>query len=338
MNNSNARAALLMAGTAAAIIAGTVLAQPAISTALATSNNTNSSNTNATGDDSELTTFEEEALGTEENATTGDNMTGGRASLPAVTGDTIVLQGTVSSPGTQAGPFQIVDLVPPTLDGKVYVGWVSFTASKPVLVAPLHAYSVANEAIDQEFGELLVFRGTTDGTMIAPGITMPNYTTQAEINATLPVPATYSATMPFAASGLSVGRLDGEPFIVSYTVYATVYPALTVNDVEAARANQTEIPAANITIVSGSTFLNDTAYSPSPINVTEGSMVTWINDDFDSHTITSGTFGEDDVGDEFNSGYMGPKKRFSHTFEDTGEFRYFCELHPNMVGTVTVVR
>jgi len=345
--NNNTRMALL-ASIATAIIAGAVLAQPSMSAVLATTSNaTNSSNTNATGDDSELTTFEEEALRTEkdttaaENATTVDddnNMTGGaeNATTSAVTGNTIVLQGTVSSPGAEAGPFQVIDLLPPTLDGNIYVGWVSFTASKPILVAPLHAYDVANEAIDPEFGELFVFPGIPNGTMIAPAITMPDYATQEEIDADFPTPPTYSATVPFASSGLSVGRLDGEPFIVSYTLYATAHPAQTVNNVETARANQTEIPPANITIVSGSAFLNDTAYSPNPLNVTEGSTVTWLNEDFDPHTVTSGTFGEDDAGDEFDSGYMGPQASFSHTFEDTGEFEYFCELHPNMVGTVIV--
>jgi plastocyanin len=172
--------------------------------------------------------------------------------------------------------------------------------------------------------------------MIDPGITMPDYITQEEINADFPLPQTYSGTVPFEGSGLSVGRLDGEPFLISYTIHATVHPAETMDNVESARANQTEIPAANITIVSGSAFLNDTAYSPNPINVTEGDTVTWVNVDFDPHTITSGTFGGDDAGDEFDSGYMGPQASFSHTFEDTGEFEYFCALHPNMVGTVIV--
>ena len=62
-----------------------------------------------------------------------------------------------------------------------------------------------------------------------------------------------------------------------------------------------------------------------------------INDDFDSHTITSGSFGEDDVGKEFNSGHMGPLKKFSDTFEEIDEFHDFCELHSNMVDTVLVI-
>jgi len=173
MNNQN-RVALL-AGIAAAIIAGAILAQPSIS-ALAASHNA----TNSTSDDSELTTFEEQAMNAESNDTTStiDNMTdmAHETDIAVTTGEneTIVIQGTASSPGVEGGPFQIIDLLPPSLDGNIYVGWVSFTASKPVLVAPLQTYGVANETLDPEFGQLFVFPGIPNSTMIAPAITMPD--------------------------------------------------------------------------------------------------------------------------------------------------------------------
>jgi plastocyanin len=47
------------------------------------------------------------------------------------------------------------------------------------------------------------------------------------------------------------------------------------------------------------------------------------------------------MGSQFNSspGYahiITPGATFSHTFNATGTFQYFCELHPTMVGSVTV--
>jgi plastocyanin len=351
MNIPNTRLALLL-GMVAAIIAVAVVAQPSMSAVMATSQVTNSSSTNATGDDSELTTFEEEALRTEEDTITAqgnvtiDNMTNGMESptptTPPSTGETIVLQGTVSSPGEAAGPFQVIDLLPPALDGTVYVGWVTFTASKEVFVAPLNIYGVADTAINPDFGELFVFPGIPNGTMIAPAITLPDYATQEQINSDIPMPDTFSATVPFSASGLSVGRLDGEPFIVSYTVYATVHTAETMDNVDSAVMNTTVVEGimnettVEATIVSGSAFLNETAYSPNPIDIENGDTVTWINRDFDPHTVTSGNFGAEDAGQEFDSGYLGPQSLFSFTFEEEGEFDYFCAVHPNMVGTVIV--
>lgn len=356
MNNKNTNMALL-GGRAAAIIAGAVIAQSSISAALAASHDANSSNANATADDSELTTFEEEALEAEEDTmTAGSNATMNNVTessmpardnatmndtgateeaMPSAAGDTVVLQGTVSSPGEEAGPFQVVDLLPPTLNGNVYVGWLSFTASKPILVAPLHTSGVANETLDSEFGELFVFPGIPNSTMIAPAITMPDYASDEDIDADFPTPETYSATVPFAASGLSVGRLDGEQFIVSYTLYATVHPAQTRDNVDGAITNETQIEGEKATIVSGSAFLNETAYSPNPIQIERGDTVTWVNEDFDPHIVTSGSFMDGDVGDEFDSGHMGPHSSFSF-IEDSGQLDYFCELHPNMVGTVQV--
>ena len=352
MKNQNTSVALL-AGIASAILAGAVFAQPTMFSALASSYNTSSSGANETGDDSGLTTFEEEALKAEEDTTTAGNATtsnmtesatqnatmndtGNMGMMPAPEGNTIALQGTVSSPGEEAGPFQVVDLLPPTLDGNIYVGWLSFTASKPILVAPLHTYGVANETLDPEVEELFVFPGMPNGTMIAPAITMPDYTSQDDTDADFPTPDTYSATVPFAASGLSIGRLDGEQFIVSYTLYATLHQAQTIDNVEGAITNETEVEGVEATIVSGAAFQNETAYSPNPIQVESGDTVTWVNKDFDPHTVTSGTYMDEDAGDEFDSGYMGPQSSFSFTFEDDGEFEYFCQLHPNMVGTVQV--
>jgi plastocyanin len=33
---------------------------------------------------------------------------------------------------------------------------------------------------------------------------------------------------------------------------------------------------------------------------------------------------------------MAPAATFEHTFTAAGEYPYFCLLHPNMVGTVSV--
>ncbi len=352
--------------TAVMVAVAAIAAQSSLPAVLATSQATNSSNANATSDDSELTTFEEEALeaGQEEDTMTPDltdqdtidsnntsNGTMGPTMLAeppisppqsAAQDDAIVLQGTVASPGEEAGPFQIIDLLPPVLNGTVYTGWVTYTASKPVFVAPLNTYEFADTAISPDFGELFVFPGIPNGTMIAPAIIMPNYTTQEQINSDIPMPDVFSATVPFTASGLSVGTLDGEPFIVSYTVYATVHTAEAMNNVDSAEIdptiveeimNETTVAA---TVTSGAAFLNETAYSPNPIEIENGDTVTWFNKDFDPHTVTSGAFGDADAGQVFDSGYMGPQSMFSFTFENEGEFNYFCAIHPNMVGTVIV--
>lgn len=79
------------------------------------------------------------------------------------------------------------------------------------------------------------------------------------------------------------------------------------------------------------------SFSPETIEVEVGTTVTWVNSSSLVHTVTSGSNGESDG--TFNSGNMSPGEEFTYTFNEVGEFDYFCIPHVNngMVGTVTVV-
>jgi plastocyanin len=71
------------------------------------------------------------------------------------------------------------------------------------------------------------------------------------------------------------------------------------------------------------------AFSPRTIVITAGDTVRWVNNSSTSegHTAT---------GKNFDSGFMKPGDRYSHTFKDPGSFSYICSIHPFMKGTVTV--
>ncbi len=53
----------------------------------------------------------------------------------------------------------------------------------------------------------------------------------------------------------------------------------------------------------------------------------WTNEGQAPHTVT---------GDFADSGVLEPGQTFSHTFTEGGEFGYFCAIHPQMEGTVSV--
>jgi plastocyanin len=93
-------------------------------------------------------------------------------------------------------------------------------------------------------------------------------------------------------------------------------------------------------ILDSSTLIDNPGFQPSQIQAQVGDTVTWINDDLQPHTVTSGSNGVPD--NKFNSSpnfipLMTPGGTFSHTFTEAGEYPYFCLLHPNMVGTVSVM-
>jgi plastocyanin len=99
---------------------------------------------------------------------------------------------------------------------------------------------------------------------------------------------------------------------------------------------------SKVSIVEGASTMADKAFSPNPVNVKTGDTVTWTNDDSQVHTVVSGTGTSDpNKGKEFDSSpglktLLAPKQTFSHKFATAGEFPYFCELHPTMVGKVVV--
>jgi plastocyanin len=86
---------------------------------------------------------------------------------------------------------------------------------------------------------------------------------------------------------------------------------------------------SNSTVVRIVANAGSNSFSPNPVEVKVGETVTWVNDDSGRHTVTS----KDGV---FDSGMMGKGQSFSFTFDKAGEYPYFCEPHPTMVGTVVV--
>ena len=71
------------------------------------------------------------------------------------------------------------------------------------------------------------------------------------------------------------------------------------------------------------------AFMPPELVVKPGTTVTWVNKDDSPHTITS----TDHV---VASKAMDTDDQYSFTFEKEGDYKYFCTLHPYMVGLVKV--
>lgn len=81
-------------------------------------------------------------------------------------------------------------------------------------------------------------------------------------------------------------------------------------------------------------LISGMAFSPSSKTISTGTTIKWINKDSFAHTVTSGTPGS--PSGTFNSGNLGQNGEFSFTFNQTGTFRYFCNIHQSMTGTIIV--
>lgn len=75
--------------------------------------------------------------------------------------------------------------------------------------------------------------------------------------------------------------------------------------------------------------------SPSDLSIQVNDTVTWKNDDTAVHTVTTGKPGLGFDG-RIDSGVIAQGGSFSHTFDKTGLYNYYCLFHPWMTGFVAV--
>jgi plastocyanin len=77
-------------------------------------------------------------------------------------------------------------------------------------------------------------------------------------------------------------------------------------------------------------------YEPPELTVSPSATVVWDNQDSALHTATSGESPTPDG--KFDTGVVGPKQVSGPVTmpSEPGDYRYFCTLHPFLVGTVTV--
>lgn len=85
------------------------------------------------------------------------------------------------------------------------------------------------------------------------------------------------------------------------------------------------------------------SFKPADLEVPVGATVTWANGDDVLHTVTTGETKNTGIGtyDATPDGRMdgrmdGSGKTFSFAFASAGTYRYYCDRHRHMTGTVVV--
>jgi plastocyanin len=86
--------------------------------------------------------------------------------------------------------------------------------------------------------------------------------------------------------------------------------------------SKTNSQASRITI-------KDFSFGPASTTVPTGTKVTWVNKDEEPHKVVS-------VDEIFKSTALDTDGEFSFVFSKPGTYKYFCSVHPRMVGTVVV--
>lgn len=94
------------------------------------------------------------------------------------------------------------------------------------------------------------------------------------------------------------------------------------------------LAAAPALAADSSVTVGDDFFDPSTSTLGQGESITWNWNGSNDHTVTSNSRQID----SFHSGIKtGTGKTFKHAFKYAGRFRYFCEIHPDLMqATVTV--
>jgi len=105
-----------------------------------------------------------------------------------------------------------------------------------------------------------------------------------------------------------------------------------MEETAAPQTHTVDVPAG--TSVPGCEETNS-CWSPADITINVGDTVEWDNVDTAAHTVTSGSPADGPSG-IFDSSLLMADATYAFTFEDAGEYDYFCMVHPWMVGSVSV--
>jgi len=99
-------------------------------------------------------------------------------------------------------------------------------------------------------------------------------------------------------------------------------PTTTVPQSPTTTLPSTPSPGGDVTIF-------DNGYTPSSKTIATGTTLVWSNTGALPHTVT-------DTNGSFDSGFVMAGQTYARTFNTPGSYSYFCTLHPDMTGSVTV--
>jgi plastocyanin len=77
--------------------------------------------------------------------------------------------------------------------------------------------------------------------------------------------------------------------------------------------------------------INNFDFSPMMLTIAPGTKVTWTNHDDVPHTVVSA-----DDPKQFRSPPLDTDDAYSFVFTKPGTYKYFCSVHPKMVGMIIV--
>jgi plastocyanin len=232
----------------------------------------------------------------------------------------------VQDPGVGHESHQLAVLLAPSSD--VYSGILSYSASENIQLVSLRGPISADEKPAKTW--------TPDGETI--------------FELTFVDPKNAMGSWEFKGNALAVHTMNTNPFTVSYSVSAIATAGQTVEIEDNITMEETQKEETMMEESAGPTTHtvdmpvgtsvpgceeSNACYIPANITINAGDTVNWVNIDSAAHTVTGGSPADGPSG-VFDSSLVMAGAEFAFTFNDSGNYDYFCMVHPWMVGSVSV--
>jgi plastocyanin len=236
----------------------------------------------------------------------------GRLLALVVTGLSLLLAGTLATPGTaQADPSTTIEL---TIDQQVALvsGQVVGLDTAAIIDAKSSSTFVPVRFVGEALGAYVGWEGATQQVTYLTG------DTRIELWV-----------------GKSTARVNGQEVSLPAAPFIdrngrTLVPLRFVSERFGAKVTW-DGAARKVTItapwVGRVVLLEKAKFSAPHLQVAAGTRVTWVNLDLMVHDV---------VGPGFDSGTLARLQAFSHTFTKAGTYPYECTFHPGMTAQVTV--
>jgi plastocyanin len=183
---------------------------------------------------------------------------------------------------------------------------------------------IVNATVPGLVNDLTGQKFTTDSRNNSPGVVVQG--TPGNVTASYTFVAAYAGIYEFVCTYHAQVGMIGYLVVLPNAAYA---PTTTI---ETGLTTTVAGNAINVSIAQGAANPSSKGYAPDNLTVVIGvnNTVTWTNDDSSIHTVTAND-------GSFDSGYLNPGDSYTHTFTAPGVYEYHCQLHPWMVGYVTVL-
>ncbi len=231
-----------------------------------------------------------------------------------------------------AGTYSYLCLLHPDMTGTVTVTGSGGTA--PPTTAPPPTSSPVPPVVTNSDVSVFDFGYSPSAKSVAVGSTIRFVNTGAALHTVTDTSGRFDSGLIQPGAAWS-RRFDQAG---TYPVFCTLHPemkaTITVTDAGGSAppppAPTTTSTVAAGSVGSGGVEMRDFSFAPGAITVRVGASLRFVNTGAAPHTATA-------VDKSFDSGIVQPGGSFTARFSQPGIFRYICTLHPQMIGSVTVL-